>query len=218
MSKSPKYYYDYEAIKEPVSNMGKPRAFSKPGNKDRNDVGRIYNPSETHNKRSVWTVSVKPYRGAHFATYPPELIEPCILAGCPQQVCSKCGAPYKRVATIVGEQITESMRIAGCDNNGHYSGNTTKDYKSAKAQNASDTKRRILESMSKVKEYNWQPTCNGGAEPISGIVFDPFVGSGTTVAVANRLGRRGIGVDLSYNYLQLAKNRIDKVQLPLLQY
>jgi len=134
LSKSPNYYYDYEAIKEPVSNMGKPRAFSKPGNKDRNDVGRIYNPSETHNKRSVWTVSVKPYRGTHFATYPPKLIEPCILAGC----------------------------------------------------------------------------------PMGGIVFDPFVGSGTTVAVANSLGRMGIGIDLNYNYLLLARKRIERVQLPLL--
>ena len=36
------------------------------------------------NKRSVWTVTTKPYKGAHFATFPPDLIEPCILAGCPE--------------------------------------------------------------------------------------------------------------------------------------
>ena len=81
LSKSPSYYYDACAIKEPVKNMGKPRAFSKPGNNDRNDVGRIYEPRETRNKRSVWFISTKPYKGAHFATFPPDLIEPCILAG-----------------------------------------------------------------------------------------------------------------------------------------
>ena len=227
LSKSPRYYFDNEAVKEkcvtPADMQVAKRAKSAhkgqrdPGGRRQTTAGfdKINKVYEFGNRRSVWFVNPKPYKGAHFATYPPELIEPCILAGCPQQVCSKCGAPYKRVATIVGEQITESMRIAGCDNNGHYSGNTTKDYKSAKAQNASDTKRRILESMSKVKEYNWQPTCNCGAEPISGVVFDPFVGSGTTVAVANSLGRRGIGIDLNYNYLQLAQERVGKVQLPL---
>ncbi len=38
---------------------------------------------EQRNRRTVWTISTKPYRGAHFATFPPKLIEPCILAGCP---------------------------------------------------------------------------------------------------------------------------------------
>ncbi len=39
---------------------------------------------ETRNRRSVWTVATRPYKGAHFATFPPTLIEPCILAGCPE--------------------------------------------------------------------------------------------------------------------------------------
>lgn len=64
-------------------------------------------------------------------------------------------------------------------------------------------------------DHGLKPTCNCGAEPISGVVFDPFAGSGTTVAVANSLGRRGIGIDLNYNYLQLAQERVGKVQLPL---
>ena len=60
LSKNKKYYYDHEAIKEPTVNG-----------------------TEWKNKRSVWNVSLKPYKEAHFATYPPDLIEPCILAGCP---------------------------------------------------------------------------------------------------------------------------------------
>lgn len=83
LSKSAKYYYDATAINEPVENMGKPRAFSKPGNGDRNDVGRIYEPQATRNKRSVWTVTTQPFSEAHFATFPKDLIRPCIRAGCP---------------------------------------------------------------------------------------------------------------------------------------
>jgi len=53
------------------------------------------NPSVTHpngaNKRSVWTIPTIPYRGAHFATFPETLVEPCILAGCPLSCCAKCG-------------------------------------------------------------------------------------------------------------------------------
>ena len=83
------------------------------------------------NKRDVWTVTTKPYKGAHYATFPPKLIEPMILAGC----------------------------------------------------------------------------------PAGGIVLDPFVGSGTTVMVANQLGRKGIGLDLNFKYLKdNAKERIATVQ------
>ena len=63
LSKSPKYYYDYEAVKVKAS--------------DASDY-------DTSNKRSVWSIPVASYSGAHFATYPPELIKPCILAGCPE--------------------------------------------------------------------------------------------------------------------------------------
>src|SRR5690606_22142763 len=43
----------------------------------------IFTGSDTRNRRSVWTVATKPFKGAHFATFPPDLIEPCVLAGCP---------------------------------------------------------------------------------------------------------------------------------------
>ncbi len=84
LSKSRNYYYDNEAIKEPAKDWG---------TRDRTN-GKYHNPGtglqphsgltksyEKRNKRSVWSVNKKPYKGAHFATYPEELIEPCILAG-----------------------------------------------------------------------------------------------------------------------------------------
>jgi len=88
LSKNEHYYYDAEAIKESVVNMGNPRKFRDAKEHSDgtmlNDNGRVYIPKETRNKRSVWTVSTKPYAEAHFATYPVKLIEPCILAGCPE--------------------------------------------------------------------------------------------------------------------------------------
>ena len=85
LSKSERYYYDAKAIKEPASGretfFGSDRYSKGAG---RNDAGRhSVTTCETRNKRSVWTVTTKPFKGAHFATFPPTLIKPCILAGCP---------------------------------------------------------------------------------------------------------------------------------------
>ena len=113
LSKSQKYYFDYEAIQEETISSDKPRVFGANNQKGtlRNDVGRVFNPRTKNcqydgqkpnsfhlsrengepdkeyyvrNKRDVWSVNVKPCKEAHFATYPFELIKPCILAGCPE--------------------------------------------------------------------------------------------------------------------------------------
>ena len=89
LSKSQKYYYDHEAIKE--QSLSKSEGIRFGGNKygDNNDPkyatksGNVSKEYEVANKRSVWSVPVKPYSGAHFAVFPQELIEPCILAGAP---------------------------------------------------------------------------------------------------------------------------------------
>jgi len=90
LSKSQKYYYDHEAIKEPLK--GEPEMRDKNGEGyqadyakgDRFSKGaRVFGADGMANKRSVWSVPVKPYSGAHFAVFPQELIEPCILAGAP---------------------------------------------------------------------------------------------------------------------------------------
>jgi DNA modification methylase len=109
LAKSERYYFDHAAIQEPAAtgwngsefhdgknavvhpNVGKKRQPRFGGNKygDNDDPkhatksGNEYCPNGLRNKRSVWTVNSKPYKAAHFATYPPELIEPCVHAGCP---------------------------------------------------------------------------------------------------------------------------------------
>lgn len=93
LSKSPKYYFDHEAIKEPaVSDHPSGNGFKRGARKTyQNQDGTPRGNEEQwagvggmRNRRSVWTVTTKPFKGAHFATFPPDLIEPCILAGCPQ--------------------------------------------------------------------------------------------------------------------------------------
>lgn len=104
LSKSARYYYDAEAIKMPVSEStigrgpvdfgGKKGREYAPHQKDPNfrngseQWGMTFDYTKSCktgvNRRSVWSVSTKPYSGAHFATYPPDLIEPCILAGSPE--------------------------------------------------------------------------------------------------------------------------------------
>jgi site-specific DNA-methyltransferase (adenine-specific) len=89
LSKSARYYFDSEAMQEPSVYAGKTGNFNgkkkvgrseQPTGNERSDAPS-YLVKDTRNRRSVWTVTTKPYKGAHFATYPPALIEPCILAG-----------------------------------------------------------------------------------------------------------------------------------------
>lgn len=86
LSKSPKYYFDNEAIKEPeVCGRKRVPALHADSVSTNGNSGLAQRQSNgKRNRRSVWTVTTKPFKGAHFATFPPDLIEPCILAGCPE--------------------------------------------------------------------------------------------------------------------------------------
>ena len=147
LSKSERYFFDSEAMKEDAigGQTGKAASFKRDGSKreqkipgqgygthrpDREDVA--YNGAK-RNRRSVWTVATRPYKGAHFATYPEELVEPMVLAGCPP----------------------------------------------------------------------------------GGIVLDQFFGSGTTGAVAQRLGRQFIGIELNDAYKPLQDERLRQPSLIL---
>lgn len=91
LTKSKKYYFDNESIKEPSVTQPKARDKNKEGYQadyakgDRFSKGeRVYGADGMRNKRDVWNVNTKPCKEAHFATFPDTLIEPCILAGCPE--------------------------------------------------------------------------------------------------------------------------------------
>jgi DNA modification methylase len=163
----------------------------------------------TRNNRSVWTMSTAPFRGAHFATFPTALVRPCILAGTSERgCCAGCGVPWKRIIKK-GKADREWQRVSGGNKDGEYHGTATKDYGSAKAQNASAVKARILAGMCERKTIGWAADCNCElfTEPIPCTVLDPFAGSGTTGQVALELGRRAILIELNADYIGLIKKR-----------
>lgn len=129
LSKSERYLFDSEAMKEDAVKGAAGSSFNK-GKTAEHQLGRSSDAERVEdgkrNRRSVWSVATRPYKGAHFATYPPALIEPCILAG------SRPGD----------------------------------------------------------------------------LVLDPFMGSGTTAAVALQHGRRAVGSELNPEYIALIEQRL----------
>lgn len=155
LSKSERYYYDNEAISEPIAaasiarlsqpnlanQKGSDRVPGKTngtmkavvrssGNKERKQrpaspdshqgkqAGSVPWEGSTRNKRSVWTVSTKPYKGAHFATFPPDLIEPCILAGSrPGDIVLD---PFMGSGTTAAVAIKHGRQYIGCELNPDY--------------------------------------------------------------------------------------------------
>jgi site-specific DNA-methyltransferase (adenine-specific) len=91
LAKNKKYYYDHESIKEPALwdgtdvklRFGGAKYGENEGEKNRTKSGKIWVPAEMKNKRDVWSVATRAYAGSHCAVFPPELIEPCVLAGAP---------------------------------------------------------------------------------------------------------------------------------------
>jgi DNA modification methylase len=127
MSKSPKYFFDSEAIKEPVApssiaRLAQPTLAQQVGSTrvpgKTNGNMKAVGDGETRNKRSVWTVTTKPYKGAHFATFPPDLIEPCILAG------SRSGDtvldPFGGSGTTAGVAVKHGRKAILCELNPEY--------------------------------------------------------------------------------------------------
>jgi site-specific DNA-methyltransferase (adenine-specific) len=126
LSKSARYFYDAAAIKEQAVTAGRtgwgftedhtPKPRSGSGT---NEQLRYQEPRhEDRNRRSVWTVATKPYRGAHFATFPPALVEPCILAGCP--VGGTVLDPFSGSATTGQVALANGRSYVGCELNPDY--------------------------------------------------------------------------------------------------
>ena len=128
LSKSARYWYDAEAVAE--AGTGRP-----PGNKGLSKYATAYEALgeyhrtasglekqrpgyETRNRRSVWTVATRPYSGAHFATFPPALVEPCILAGCP--VGGTVLDPFSGSATTGQVALANARNYIGCELNPEY--------------------------------------------------------------------------------------------------
>lgn len=213
LTKNPRYFYDHDAIKEPMTMAPQRRLTPRSGARHdamRHDKKYDYEvsdephqqgPANGRNKRSVWTVTPRPYRGTHFAVFPPELVEPCILAGTSEKgCCPMCGNPWERVVESTGgrDWRTDVMEAAGIP--GELAGDGS--YKRGRSKSPlNDTKRRTT--------TGWQPSCGcPGHEPVPCKVLDPFSGSGTTGVVCLDHGRDYVGLDVNPNYLDLAVARL----------
>ena len=118
LSKSAKYYFDSEAMKEdavtPAGTKGAKGSASRKAEKGVNARPPEYALyGGTRNRRSVWTVQTRPYKGAHFATFPPDLIEPCVLAGCP--VGGTVLDPFGGSGTTAGVTIKHGRNATLCE-------------------------------------------------------------------------------------------------------
>lgn len=232
LTKSAKYYYDAEAIKERGEWSNEERYARikddhkslpdemKNGLRQRktagwksgpgahgnfHDEGRapvveyFENKSPMRNRRTVWTVATAPFSEAHFATFPPDLIRPCILAGCPEQCCPECGAPYMRV-------VERGLTAHDGKTESRYQNGTTAN---RLAQLRQAARERGEEYANGTRSLGFRPSCGcGRTDTVPGTVLDTFMGAGTTALVALESGRRFLGIELKQEYIDMSMRRI----------
>ena len=206
MARSATYFYDAEAVKE-ASSTGEwdampPIGGLKHAGSNGNATYSGDQPSNngTRNQRNVWHLGPEPYAEAHFATFPTEIPRRAIKAGTSEKgCCAACGAPWVRVVERSGV-VDGSARGSRFD-----SGKTV-------ARTGGDRTQRGDRTLTVAR--GWEPGCECGAGCVPCVVLDPFLGSGTTVAVARELGRFGVGCELNPEYAKLASERIGKAEKP----
>jgi len=203
LTKSQRYFYDAEAVKEESGEQTGMAADFKRETKDhvipkqsakQHRVEREQTKNTgRRNLRSVWDITTKGYLGAHFATFPPELPERCIKAGTSEKgVCSKCGAGWVRVV----------------EREKHPTRDMEQQREKAKERGVLGGKVQGPEGMIDItKTLGWSPACKCNTDTIPATVLDCFGGSGTTGEVAERLGRNAILIELNPKYIPLIQKR-----------
>lgn len=227
LTKAGKYFWDKEAVKEKTRRVAKvgwkesdlkkyscdPRLEQQGTYKD----WRKYCPTgvvEKRNIRSVWTMATEPHPEAHFATFPSKLVDSMIRAGSSPRACEICGAPWKR---ILKKEVVQTP-------DGPEEQYTDKYYE----EGGRSVGRRVLKNMGelraqgrdhdnpfqRIRTVGWRKTCKCNCAGTGRcVVFDPFVGIGTTVLVAEKHGRAGVGMDLSLDYL--VDIALKKIRVPV---
>jgi DNA modification methylase len=221
LAKSRHYFYDCDAIREPISTQPQGRetneAASDEGRPDHRKSSMSYrydgvppgNPSG-RNKRTVWNINPRPYPGAHFACWPPELVEVMVKAGSSEHgVCGVCGAPWARQVAREERPVTEDAVQPN-----QRDGELHAEHGIERTGLTHFRYNQWLQANPAVT-VGWEPTCDHVDASINrAIVLDPFSGSATTGMVALQLGRDYVGIDLQVSYLKLAEARIQGLKPP----
>ena len=168
----------------------------------------------------VWDIPTAPFPGAHFATFPPRLVEPCIKAGTSHHgVCVACGAGWSRV---VDRQRVRTRPGRDSKSYDRTTGEVVDDgIERPWRERAEIGNRDPGRHVTRTRTVGWAPGCecpagSGRGRPgyIPAVVLDPFMGSGTTGMVARRLGRDYVGIELNAEYAEMARSRIARDQRP----
>lgn len=191
LSKSERYYFDYVAVQQPTVHGDGTRRWRNVDvweqgldnlieynrhrlcylKQMRDDGGMLFSKDGSP---IGLTFPVGNYGGDHYAAYNPNMIEPLIKASTSKAgACSKCGAPW-------GREVERHRACNGVSASGGWA----------------------QDEAGNLGPRSWQPSCDCGiGDPVPTTVLDPFVGTGTTLVVARKLGRRGVGLDMSHRYL-----------------
>ena len=231
------------------------------------------------NLRNVWKIPTAPYKEAHFATFPPALVEPCIKAGTSEKgCCAECGAPWGRdvekdlsgaatkmsverapmdkpaiaaylrahreragmsktdVDAAIGTTTLyswfegrpagievptvaqwEKLKVAlslGDEYDKMISATIEVERTDAGSPRCSGVRSYSKAWNASTKTTGWSPTCDHDTDPVPCVCFDPFAGSGTVGLVAQRLQRDAILIEISPEYAEMSRNRIE-ADLPM---
>lgn len=208
-TKSATRYFDLDAVR--TKNEHKPHTDNRGGHKREGIAGRsgqVMNPVDGNGHRiqenvagapplDWWQIPTAPFRGSHYAVYPPALLERPIKSMCPQQVCTVCGEPRRRITERTAEYAAARAEVgdfkSGRDRDGGLNGTTQ--YVDGKHIECAEN---ITVGFTDCGHDSYR----------NGIVLDPFGGSGTTGMVATGLGRDAVLIDLDERNADLAYDRI----------
>src|ERR1022692_2030261 len=198
LASSPTYYYDLLGYAEAINGTG-----ANPGD--------------------VWHINPDRHMGGHLAPFPRELVRRAVLLACPPQVCRTCGTPRKRIVQRTAEldpsrpQARRAMELAKQANltDAHIAAiqatGVSDAGKALKFQDGTGRNSKAVQALAAeakavlggyFREFTFAKKITAGwtdcghNTPVLGVVLDPFMGTGTTLAVAQQLGRDAIGVDL----------------------
>jgi DNA modification methylase len=199
-------YFDGDAVRTPSSysrpnlrGTGSRRAGAQPPGQRPNRSDHAVNPAgaplldwwSDDDPNTAWVIPTGGYSGAHYATFPPALVDPLVRALCPRKVCVTCGEPSRRIVAprSVGQGVRRSRQP------GHERALTS-------THAPAEADRETL-GWSDCGHDTWRP----------GIALDPFAGTGTTLAVATGHGHHAIGIDLDPRNQNLALDRVGPLTL-----